>query len=143
MMMREFTDMQLAHGLARIGLGINIALHGWTRLPQAHEFANSMLAKFSGSILPGPMVQLTAYGIITAESIVGAMLLLGWKMRAALVAGHLLMFTLLFGTCLLQDWGTAGSQLVYLAFFSVLLATMRHRALCLDPLPDSAPAGPG
>lgn len=131
--MKDLSDAQWAHGLARIGLGINIALHGWTRIPMIHEFAAGMRVKFEPSFLPVGLVGLTSYGIVIAESVIGAMLLAGWQMRATLIAGHLLMFTLLFGACSVQDWGAAGTQMVYLAFFSVLLATRRHQALCVDP----------
>lgn len=131
--MKDLSDAQWAHGLARIGLGINIALHGWTRIPMIHEFAAGMRVKFEPSFLPVGLVGLSSYGIVIAESVIGAMLLAGWQMRGTLIAGHLLMFTLLFGACSVQDWGAAGMQMVYLAFFSVLLATRRHQALCVDP----------
>jgi uncharacterized membrane protein YphA (DoxX/SURF4 family) len=95
--MKDLSDAQWAHGLARIGLGINIALHGWTRIPMIHEFAAGMRVKFEPSFLPVGLVGLSSYGIVIAESVIGAMLLAGWQMRATLIAGHLLMFTLLFG----------------------------------------------
>lgn len=130
--LKNLTDAQLAHAFARIGLGINIALHGWTRIPKMAEFQEFLTKKFEGSFLPSSLVTGMSYGIVTAESIIGALLLIGWQLRATLIAGHLLMFTLLFGVCLVQDWSAAGSQLIYLAFFSVLLATRKYSALGKD-----------
>jgi thiosulfate dehydrogenase [quinone] large subunit len=66
------------------------------------------------------------YGIVVAEAAIGILILCNLWLRAALVAGTLLMFLLLFGTCLRQDWGTAASQLVYVGYYAVLLATLQY-----------------
>ncbi|EIP99117.1 DoxX protein [Opitutaceae bacterium TAV1] len=128
----SLTDASLAHGLARLGLGINIALHGWTRIPKFSAFSSGLQEQFAGSPLPGSLVQVAAYGIVTAESVLGLLLLLGLWLRFALAAGALLICTLLFGVCLIQNWNAAGSQMVYLAFFAGLLATASHDRLSLD-----------
>lgn len=125
-------DARLAHALARIGLGVNIVLHGLTRIPKFGEFSAHLHGQFANSILPAPLVQLSAYGITATETVVGTLLVLGLFLRPALVAGSLLMIVLLFGTCLIQNFSVAGDQLVYLAFFTVLLATRKFNALCLD-----------
>lgn len=125
-------DPRLAHALARIGLGTNIALHGLTRIPKFGEFSAHLHAQFANSILPAPLVQVSAYGITATEATVGTLLLLGLFQRPVLVAGSLLMITLLFGTCLIQNFSVAGDQLIYLAFFTLLLATRKYGALCLD-----------
>jgi thiosulfate dehydrogenase [quinone] large subunit len=130
--MKPFTDAQLAHALARIGLGVNIALHGWTRIPKFGAFAAHLHTQFAGTMLPPTLVQLSAYGIVAAESVLGILLLLGLWLRGALVLGGGLMIVLMFGTCLVQNWSVAGAQLVYLAFFAGLLATRRHDRLSLD-----------
>lgn len=130
--LKDFTDVQLAHGLARIGLGINIALHGWTRVFQFPAFQRYLATKFERSPLPQPLVGLSAYVITAAEAVIGLLLLAGWQTRGALAAGQLLICGLLAGTCLIQDWATAGDQLIYLAFFGVLLATLKHGGLGVD-----------
>jgi thiosulfate dehydrogenase [quinone] large subunit len=130
--MKSPTDAQLAHALARFGLGINLALHGLTRIPKFAEFAAHLQTQFAPTILPSPLVSASAYGIVTAECVVGVLLLLGWKLRATLVGGSLLMCILLFGTCLVQNWTVAGDQLVYLAFFAALLATRRYDWFSVD-----------
>lgn len=128
------TDTQLAHGLARLGLGVNIAIHGFARLPQVAEFAAGMEQKFAATFLPGPLVYVTGYGILIGEAVIGVLLILGFLLRPALVGGTLLMILLLTGTCLLQNWEIAGLQMVYLGFYAVLLATMSHDRYSLDHL---------
>jgi thiosulfate dehydrogenase [quinone] large subunit len=115
-------DLELAVSLARIGLGVNIALHGWTRVFKFTEFANHLDQQFAHSILPQAIVRASGYAIVGAECSVGLLLLAGFALRATLAAGCWLMIALLFGTCLIQDWNAAGDQLIYLGFFAVLLA---------------------
>jgi thiosulfate dehydrogenase [quinone] large subunit len=130
--MKPFTDFALAHGLARIGLGVNIALHGWTRVPNLPGFAAETQKQFAASILPAPIVYASAYGIGIGEAVIGTLLLLGLFLRPTLVAGTLLMIFLLTGTCLIQNWNAAGTQLIYLALYCGLLATARHGGLSVD-----------
>lgn len=128
------SDHALAHGLARLGLGVNIALHGFTRLPNLHAFASGLQKEFEKTFLPPGLVLASSYGIAITEAAVGTLLVLGLFLRPALITGSLLMIFLTTGTCLLQNWSTAGSQLVYLAFFAVLLATVKHDAFSVDAL---------
>lgn len=115
-------DIELAVSLARIGLGTNIALHGWTRVFKFTEFANHLDQQFAHSIIPHAMVSASAYAIVGAECLIGLLLLAGIALRATLAAGCWLMIALLFGTCLIQDWSAAGDQLIYLGFYAVLLS---------------------
>jgi len=133
-------DRSLAHALARIGLGLNIALHGLTRLPHIGAFAASLVPEFSKTFLPGPLVEATGYVIVVGESAVGLLVLFGLWLRPALVAGLLLMLLLQFGTCLRQEWNTAGLQLPYIAFYAVLLATARYDSLSVDQARSPRPA---
>ncbi len=96
------------------------------------KFQAGLVKDFAGSPLPDGLVALSAYGIVTAESVIGALLLLGLWQRWTLVAGSLLMWTLLFGVCLVQNWTAASAQLTYLAFFTVLLGTLEWGSYSLD-----------
>lgn len=125
-------EARWAYAIARIGLGINIALHGWVRIPHFESFEAHLIKQFEGSFLNFQMIQFAAFGIVAAESVIGLMLLLGLFTRTALVAGGMLMWVLLFGVCLVQNWSAAGSQLVYLAFFCVLLASVRYNSFAID-----------
>lgn len=132
--MNTATDYSLAHGLARLGLGVNIALHGLTRVPNIPGFAQSLREQFAKSILPPTWVELSAYGIVYAEVTIGLLLTFGLLLRPALIAGALKMIMLLFGVCLIQNWNAAGTQMIYLAFYAVLLATARLDRYSLDQL---------
>lgn len=125
-------DHRLAHALARLGLGINIALHGIVRLPKLDAFASGLRDQFAQSILPGPLVYLSGYGIAIGEAVIGVLLVLGLFLRPTLVAGTLLMVALITGSCLIENWSAAGIQMIYLAFYAALLATARHDGWSLD-----------
>jgi thiosulfate dehydrogenase [quinone] large subunit len=122
----------MAFALARIGLGMNIALHGLVRLPHIAGFAAGLRPEFSQTFLPGALVELTGYAIVIGEATVGLLVLFGLWLRPSLVAGLLLMLLLEFGTCLRQEWNTAGLQLTYIAFYAVLIATARYDLCSLD-----------
>jgi thiosulfate dehydrogenase [quinone] large subunit len=127
----------LAYTLARLGLGLNIAMHGLVRLPHVGQFATELRGQFSQTILPGFLVQLAGYGIVAGETCVGILILMGLCLRPALVAGIMLMFLLEFGTCLLQQWSGAAIQLTYIGFYAVMLAAFEYHRR-----PPDVPAGP-
>jgi hypothetical protein len=70
-------DAALAHGLARVALGLNIAMHGYGRLPNLAGFANGMVKQFAATFLPGPLVYTTGCGIAIGEAIIGTRLFFG------------------------------------------------------------------
>jgi thiosulfate dehydrogenase [quinone] large subunit len=116
-------DSALAHGFARVGLGINIATHGLTRLGDIPAFASETVKTFAHTLLPSQAVLATSYLIPPAELIIGVLLIAGLFLRPVLIVGLLLMFQLMFGMTLLQQWFVSGLQLFYVAFYAVLLAT--------------------
>ena len=116
-------DLALAHGFARIGLGLNIATHGLTRLGMISSFAAETVKMFSPTFLPPLLVNATAYLIPPAELGIGLFLIAGLFLRPTLMLGLLLMFQLMFGITLLQQWPISGLQLFYVSFYAVLLAT--------------------
>src|SRR5277367_401423 len=97
-------DLALAHGFARIGLGLNIATHGLTRLGMIPGFAAETVKMFSPTFLPPLLVNATAYLIPPAELVIGLFLIAGLFLRPTLALGLLLMFQLMFGMTLLQQW---------------------------------------
>lgn len=130
--MMAMDERKLAHGLARLGLGINIFLHGAVRVPKIGGFSNGLVDQFKGSVVPAVLVQTSGYGIVVAEVIIGLLLILGLWVKHSLAAGMLLMILLITGSCLIENWSAAGTQMVYLGFYAVLLATMKFDALSLD-----------
>jgi thiosulfate dehydrogenase [quinone] large subunit len=136
------SDLGLAVSLARLGLGVNIALHGWTRVFKFAEFAGHLDQQFAHSILPEALVRASGYAIVGAECIIGLLLLAGFALRPALAAGCCLMIVLLFGTCLVQNWSGAGDQLIYLAFYATLLALRTRDRWSLDSVLARARGNP-
>lgn len=115
-------DTALAYALARIGMGINLAIHGVVRIPKLNSFAEWMTHSFEKTWLPSPLVHSFAYILPFLELTIGLLLLLGFLTRYALVAGSITLITLIFGSCLIENWSAAGTQMIYLAYLATLLA---------------------
>jgi len=126
------SDFALAHLLLRLGLGMNFFMHGLSRLPNLAGFAAHLEQTMAKTKLPLPLVNAAGYIIPFVELTTGALLLLGFLLRPALVLGSLLMIALTFGICLAQNWTVAAEQLIYLLLLTVLLATARHDRYSLD-----------
>ena len=103
-------DAALAHGLARVALGLNIAVHGYSRLPNLAGFANGMVKQFAATFLPAPLVYITGLGIPIGEALIGTFLFFGLLCRPTLVIGTLLMLLLIFGSSLTQQWEIVRSK---------------------------------
>lgn len=127
-------DLALAHLLARLALGINIALHGLTRIHDIAGFSRGMQEQFAETILPAGAVFASGYVIVIGEAVVGTLLIAGLFLRQSLVAGMGLMLILVFGTCLIQNWGTASTQLIYVILYAALLATLAFDRYSIDHL---------
>ena len=127
-------DAALAHGLARVALGLNIAIHGYSRLPNLVGFANGMVKQFAATFLPSPLVYITGLSIAICEAVIGTLLVIGLVLRPALVGGALLMLLLIFGSTLIQQWEIVSVQMITVAFYVGLLATVRHDRFSLDGL---------
>lgn len=125
-------DLTLAHTGLRLLIGINLFLHGLVRLPDLGGFARGMAAGFEGTLLPPTLALPMGYVIPFVEVILGAMLLLGLRLRAALIGSLGLMCMLTSGVCLQQNWSAAGSQLVYGLIFALLLATRAWSGWTVD-----------
>jgi thiosulfate dehydrogenase [quinone] large subunit len=128
-------DVSLAYALLRLTMGINIGLHGITRIVAGTGTFEATLSKqFAGTVLPHLAVQAFGYVLPWAEAIIGLLLLFGAWTRVALIAGALVMAMLTFGTCLLQDWNVAGLQLIYSTVYFLLMAMARYNRFSLDGL---------
>ena len=126
------TDRRLAYGILRFTLGLNILLHGLTRIGTLSGFADGLVEGFADTILPAAVVHVSAYVIVFAEVVIGALLTVGYRTRGALVAGGLLMAALVFGTALRQEWGTLGTQMLYALIYFVLLYAREYDHYSLD-----------
>jgi thiosulfate dehydrogenase [quinone] large subunit len=121
---RPSSDAVLAYGLLRFTFGINIMLHGVTRLlaPQGAFLAYLTHYFEKTPLMPAWMLPPFAVVLPWAEAIFGALVLVGVASRFAMIGGALTLAALAFGTNLAQDWNIAGLQLIYAFIYYFLLA---------------------
>ena len=128
-------DLSVAYALLRITLGINIALHGISRiLAGPAAFVSSLTKQFEGTALPLLAVHGFGYALPWLEALIGLLILFGALTRVALIAGALLIVLLTFGSTLHQDWDVAGLQLIYALVYFVLIGLRQHNSLSIDGL---------
>lgn len=131
----ERTDRALAYALLRLVLGVNILMHGVSRIVAGTAgFANSLLPEFQKTPLPAPLVYAFGLTLPIAETVLGGLLLFGFCTRYAYALGLLLLATLTFGSALSQNWNVAGIQLIYAAVYAALLGLRRYNRFSLDAL---------
>jgi len=117
-------EKALGYLVLRLALGINFLMHGIVRIPNLSEFVSGVTAGFEGTIMPRALAVGFAYFLPYAEALIGLLILVGAWTRWALLAGGILMSVLIFGKTLQQDWGTVGTQMIYvLSFFFALFFT--------------------
>ncbi len=126
-------DERLAYALLRATLGLNLLMHGVSRsLSGTGEFAAKLVMQFEHAPLPAWSVWVFGLTLPSIEAILGLLLLLGLRTRAAIIAGSLLILLLTFGSALIQDWSAAGMQLTYAVVYSVLLFLRRYNGWSID-----------
>jgi thiosulfate dehydrogenase [quinone] large subunit len=128
-------DRDLAYAGLRVILGLNIALHGITRVvagPSA--FAAGLVVAFAHTALPAWAVRDFALALPWAEAVVGSMVLFGAASRFAYVFGMVEIALLTLGSTLRQDWNAAGLQLTYALIYAVLLAMRSCNRFSIDSL---------
>jgi thiosulfate dehydrogenase [quinone] large subunit len=128
-------EQQWAYSLLRLALGINFCGHGFVRIFHGiPTFAAATTHHLAGSLLPHRFVYAYSCAIPVIEAILGTLLVLGLFQRFALVAGSLFMITLTMGVTSIQDWSTAGAQLLYSFVFFALLFLVKYDAYSLDAI---------
>ena len=113
---------QLAQLVLRIGLGINMLMHGLVRIPKLSEFVSKTAGGFAQTILPPLLTKSFLYTLPFVELTSGILILLGGQFsKWGYFVGGLTVGALLFGTTLKEDWTTAGNQLIYVIAFYLAL----------------------
>ncbi len=116
------TNNQLAQLVIRIGLGINMLMHGLVRLPKLTTFVTKTEAGFASTILPTLLTRAFLYALPFVELTIGILILLGGQLtKWGYFAGGLVISALLFGTTLKEDWSGAGLQMTYVIAFYLAL----------------------
>lgn len=128
-------DFTVAYLLLRVIIGVNICMHGVSRLLAGLSgFADSLVHEFQKTVLPLWSVHVFGLVLPWAEAILGLLILVGLRTRATLIAAFLLLILLTFGSALLQDWAAAGTQLIYAGIYAVLLTFEDQNLYSLDAL---------
>ncbi|HTV60213.1 MAG TPA: MauE/DoxX family redox-associated membrane protein [Verrucomicrobiae bacterium] len=130
------SDERIAYGFLRFIFGVNICFHGVSRLLGDHAAFLAYLNQVMGHALfvPKAFIPIFAAVLPWVEGFVGLLLLLGLLTRIALIAGFTVMFLLMAGITLAQDWSVAGLQLIYCLTYFVLLTFRDRNFFSLDHL---------
>ena len=127
-------NLQIAYALFRVTLGLNFFFHGSMRLITGlSAWIATQLPLFTEQpILPMPLVQGFLYVLPFIEATIGTLLLLGLYTRGALIAGALVILSLILGTGVRQEWGSVGAQTLYGIYFYLLISRLEDNWLALD-----------
>jgi hypothetical protein len=88
--MSKSTDANVAYCMLRATLGLNICIHGVSRILQGPAvFANSLVGLFQRTPLPAWSVHLFGLALPWIEMILGTLVMVGMRLRFALPAGSL------------------------------------------------------
>ena len=113
---------QLAQVVMRLGLGINMLMHGLVRIPKLSTFVAKTGAGFDHTILPTILTKSFLYALPFVEFASGILILLGGQFgKWGYFLGGLAISALLFGTTLKEDWAGAGTQMIYIIAFYLAL----------------------
>ena len=125
-------DIVAAYTLLRIVVGINYFNHGATRIFNIPGFMDAMVNTMQDSWIPEFLVRINAALVPPVELIVGALITVGLFTRGALIACFILMIVLMYGVTIIQNWDTAGSQLIYNIVLFILLAGLNFNNISVD-----------
>jgi thiosulfate dehydrogenase [quinone] large subunit len=119
-----------AYVLFRLLTGLDFFGHGFARIftgSHLSGFAQGMVKSMASTPLPSSLTLASGYAIPCVELLIGILLLLGLFTRYTLILAFLLMFVLMFGITLKQEWNIAMQQLMYgLVLFLLLFARERY-----------------
>jgi thiosulfate dehydrogenase [quinone] large subunit len=125
------SDAVIAYAILRLSFGVNIMLHGVSRLVAGSSGFLTYLNHYFEHAPLIPKSFLPVFGAVLppVETALGLLLLVGLCTRFALIGGGLVMTALVLGTNLAQDWNVAGLQLIYCFLYYHLLAHRREMNL--------------
>jgi thiosulfate dehydrogenase [quinone] large subunit len=133
------SNQVLAYTMFRLFLGLNFFMHGAVRLgPNYQKFIAWTQGVFAESWLPDWLVTLEAYLIPGVEMLIGALLVLGFKTRFAVILAFGLMATLVFGMNVVQDWELVSRHVIYVIALYLLMHNMEFNKYSLDARQSSS-----
>jgi len=128
------SDAVIAYTILRVSFGANIMLHGVSRIVMGHAAFLAYLTHYfeKASYVPVGMLSLFATVQPWVELILGLLLMIGLASRFSLIAGGLVILSLVIGTNLAQDWLVSGLQLIYAFLYYYLLAHLDQNRYSID-----------
>lgn len=130
--MKPLTPQQWGYLTLRMTLGINMLMHGLTRIISGvGEFADKTASEFVDSPMPVGLARAFLFALPFIELVIGAIMVLGLFTRYALIAGGFLITLLTFGSTAQQNWSAAGVQLPYAIAFALLLFVIEYNRLTI------------
>jgi thiosulfate dehydrogenase (quinone) large subunit len=131
---KSMNNRTLAYALARIAYGIVFLFYGIGKFRGGlSNFVGGMNQQFSGK-LPAAMVMPFAYFIPFAETISGALILLGLFTRVGLSLSGVLLIGLTFGLVILGQAQIVAHNLQYVLLNFVLLWVVDFNSISIDAL---------
>src|SRR5437016_9453432 len=131
---------EVAYALLRVTLGLIFLFYGIGKFRGGiSNFVGGMNQEFSGK-LPAAMVMPFAYFIPFAETISGALILLGLFTRVGLTLSGLLLIGLTFGVVILGQAPTVAHNLQYVLLNFLLLWVVDFNSISIDSLIRKRPA---
>jgi len=127
-------DKSWAYLIGRLAIGLSFFGHGLVRLPKLAGFSNWMVGQFSKSFLPEALTVPFSYVLPFAEFIAGLLIIMGLFTRQGLLLAGFVSLALIFGTTMIENWDALPSQLIHVAFLSVLLAYLPHNSYAVDKI---------
>ena len=129
----KVSDQFLAYLLLRLTIGVNFIFHAIPRFVKGTGgFRDKIVADFAQTPIPSFLIYAFGSVLTYLELIIGLLLIIGLFTRASLVAGTLLMMTLMVGTSFQQKWDVVASQLIYSVIFFVLIWTQQANLYSVD-----------
>ena len=127
-------DTEWAYLLSRLAIGLSFFGHGLIRLPKLSGFSQWMMGQFSKSFLPDFLVLPFSYALPVLEFLSGLLILIGLFTRQGLLLAGAISLALIFGTTMIENWDALPSQLIHVAFLSVLLTYLPHNSYAVDKM---------
>jgi len=128
------SDAVIAYTILRISFGANIMLHGVSRIVMGHAAFLAYLTHYfeKAPYVPAGMLSVFATVQPWVELILGLLLVIGLATRFSLIAGGLVIMSLVLGTNLAQDWLVSGLQLIYAFLYYYLLGHLDQNRYSID-----------
>src|SRR5207244_10752846 len=131
---------EVAYAFLRVTLGLIFLFYGIGKfMGGISNFVGGMNRQFSGK-LPAAMVMPFAYFIPFAETISGALIVLGLFTRVGLTLSGILIIGLTFGLVILGQAPTVAHNLQYVLLNFVLLWFVDFNSISIDSLISKRPA---